>query len=171
MRTPAAHGYAAKLTSNGGRFQRRYLVLRGSILLYYESHLHSDPKGAFLLDGCTVQKHARLLSTREGFSALLSGGEKATDFALLLTRPAASGLRWELDLPTEADLDAWLQIFGATGVVARLPDTKPLLPRPPEEADGAFMPTDDRARPAPHADHHAHTEGAFLAGAHWDPPA
>jgi hypothetical protein len=153
----AAHGWIAKYAGNGG-FTKRYLVQRGSILLYYESYSSSDPKGAFILDGTCVQRGAKLVQ-RNQLSKILNRSSLATRFCAVLTRP--SGLKWEICLPTEKALDRWLEAFDATGVVRRLPDI-PLEPDAPPPA----VPSPGPPRAAPR-----HVPGHAPPPAQWGSPA
>ncbi|KAA0169624.1 hypothetical protein FNF27_06919 [Cafeteria roenbergensis] len=123
---PVAHGWVVKYEGQGG-FTKRYLVQRGSTLLYFENSAAPDPRGVFLLDTATVQRGARL-ADRIGVTALLNRSSIATRFCMVIARP--SGVKWELCLPDEPTLDGWIKAFTATGVVSRLPDI-PLAPPPP----------------------------------------
>jgi len=122
----AAHGWVAKFEGQGG-FTKRYMVQRGSILLYYETYGAPEPRGVFLLDTASVQKGA-MLAPRSGVLSYVHRSRIATRFCLVLSKP--SGLRWELCLPNEGTLDRWIDAMMATGVVTRLPDL-PLQPEAP----------------------------------------
>ena len=52
---PAMKGYLHKFVELGSA-QKRWFVLRGTILVYYIWHSSPEPKGCILLEGCTLQR-------------------------------------------------------------------------------------------------------------------
>lgn len=107
--------------------------LRSNSSFSQATHTQSEPKGAFLLDDCSLQRGLKL-APRDGMSSWLVNPQLSSPYSVVLRRPA--GLAWEICLPSEGDLDAWVEAFMATGVVRRLPDV-PLFPPPPVATQAA----------------------------------
>eukprot|EP01138_Halocafeteria_seosinensis_P001633 gb/GECG01001674.1/.p1 GENE.gb/GECG01001674.1/~~gb/GECG01001674.1/.p1 ORF type:complete len:384 (+),score=45.67 gb/GECG01001674.1/:1-1152(+) len=115
---PDAYGYLNKY--GGVSFQRRFFILRGTILLYYVSHGHTEPKGVFLLDEARIHKGARLCERNNLINKMLANLNLATPYSVVITRP--SGAAVELCAANEYQLDEWVNAFVATGAVERFSD-------------------------------------------------
>ena len=96
---PTIYGWAVKWA--GQSHQRRWFVLRGSILLYFLSDHVADPKGCLLLEHTELQKGAKLGPRKSVFS-FANNAKLATSYSVVLRRP--SGLAWDLSFQNEQEL-------------------------------------------------------------------
>lgn len=85
-------GFLHKRGARGAGSHRRWFVLRGNMLLYFESEASREPLGVILLEGCTVE----LVDAREEFAF-------AVRFASGRSRP------YVLAADSQAALEGWVK--------------------------------------------------------------
>lgn len=55
-------GYLNKRGELNKAFQKRYFVLKGNLLFYFEKKGDKEPLGLIILEGCTIGKDIQLLT-------------------------------------------------------------------------------------------------------------
>ncbi|XP_069507753.1 sesquipedalian-1-like isoform X2 [Ambystoma mexicanum] len=87
-------GYLQKKGELNTSYQRRWFVLKGNLLFYFERRFERDPLGFIVLEGCSVE----LCESEEEFA-----------FALVYKDP---GLRmYKMAAESQASLEAWIKVL------------------------------------------------------------
>ena len=91
-------GYLHKKGEVNKGFQKRWFVLKGNLLFYYEKKDDREPQGLIVLEGCTIE----LAEDTENF--------------LFMINFASSGLRtYCLSAPTQEIMESWMKALSCAG--------------------------------------------------------
>ncbi|NXA37340.1 SESQ1 protein, partial [Eudromia elegans] len=79
-------GFLYKRGERHGAYQRRWFVLKGNMLFYFEERESREPVGVIVLEGCTVE----LCDSRDDFAfAIRFGGARSRTYVLAAESHAA----------------------------------------------------------------------------------
>jgi len=91
-------GYLSKKTEDKNLFQRRWFVLKGNLLFYFDKKNDTDPLGLIILEGCRIEMKESI----ESFS-----------FQLIFTE---SEMRcYILVADSQEDMHAWMKAMACSG--------------------------------------------------------
>ncbi|XP_059139515.1 sesquipedalian-1-like [Physella acuta] len=91
-------GYLHKKGELNKGFQRRWFVLKGNLLFYYEHKADLEPVGVIILEGCTIE----LAEDMDGFAFLINFG----------TNGARS---YCLSAKTQEEMESWMKVLSCAG--------------------------------------------------------
>nr|XP_012788759.1 unnamed protein product [Sorex araneus] len=80
-------------------YQRRWFVLRGNVLFYFEDAASREPLGVIVLEGCTVEL-----------------AEAAVDFAFAVRCPGGRARAHQLAAESQAGLERWVKALSRASV-------------------------------------------------------
>jgi len=85
-------GYLVKKGEVNKAYQRRWFVLKGNLLFYYEKKTDKDPIGVVILEGCTVE---------------LTGTNEAYTFELVFS--GVGSRTYVLGAESQEEMEAWMK--------------------------------------------------------------
>ncbi|WAR02586.1 SESQ1-like protein [Mya arenaria] len=89
---PDREGFLLKKGVLHKAFQRRWFILKGNLLFYYEKRADKDPLGVLVLEGCTVE----LSDLEDGFM-------------FMLHFPGTSSRTYVLAADSQEDMEGWMK--------------------------------------------------------------
>lgn len=93
---PDKEGHLHKRGDLNRGFQKRWFVLKGNLLFYYEKRYDKDPLGMIVVEGCTVE-----LSDHED------------GFTFMLQFPGSGTRTYVLSADTQEEMEAWMKVLSA----------------------------------------------------------
>lgn len=91
---PDKEGYIHKRGDFNRGYQKRWFVLKGNLLFYYEKRSDKDPIGMIILEGCTVE-----------FSDYEDG------FTFMIQFPGSHSRTYILSADTQEEMEAWMKVL------------------------------------------------------------
>lgn len=93
---PEKDGYLHKRGDFNKGFQKRWFVLKGNLLFYYERRHDRDPLGVIVLEGCTIE---------------LSDNEEK--FTFMINFLGSGSRTYVMSSDTQEDMEAWMKVLSA----------------------------------------------------------
>lgn len=91
---PEKEGYLQKRGDLNKGFQRRWFILKGNLLFYYEKRGDKDPIGVIILEGCTIE---------------LAECEDMENFAFQITFTGSGVRTYILSADSQDEMEAWMK--------------------------------------------------------------
>lgn len=91
---PEKEGFLLKRGEVNKGFQRRWFVLRGNLLFYYEKRGDKEPVGVIILEGCTIE---------------VADCEDVVNYAFQITFPGSSARTYILSADSQEELEVWMR--------------------------------------------------------------
>nr|KAG5692484.1 hypothetical protein BaRGS_005030 [Batillaria attramentaria] len=91
---PEKEGFLLKRGDLNKGFQRRWFVLKGNMLFYYEKRGDREPAGVVILEGCTIE---------------LAECEDVDNYAFQISFPGSSSRTYILSADSQEELENWMK--------------------------------------------------------------
>ncbi|KAK7087514.1 sesquipedalian-1-like [Littorina saxatilis] len=91
---PEKEGMLLKRGELNKGFQRRWFVLRGNLLFYYEKKVDKEPSGVIILEGCTIE---------------VADLEDTDNYAFQIAFPGGASRTYILSADSQEELEAWMR--------------------------------------------------------------
>lgn len=91
---PDREGYLQKRGDFNKGFQKRWCVLKGNLLFYYDKRTDKDPIGVIVLEGCTIE---------------LSDHDE--NFTFIIQFPSHNLRTYILAADTQEEMEAWMKVL------------------------------------------------------------
>lgn len=91
---PEKEGFLLKRGEVNKGFQRRWFVLKGNLLFYYEKRGDKEPAGVIILEGCTIE---------------VADCEDVVNYAFQITFPGACTRTYILSADSQEELEVWMR--------------------------------------------------------------
>ncbi|XP_076452430.1 sesquipedalian-1-like [Babylonia areolata] len=91
---PEKEGYLLKRGDLNKGFQRRWFVLKGNLLFYYEKRGDREPVGVIVLEGCTIE---------------VADCEDVDNYAFQITFPGSATRTYILSADSQDELEIWMR--------------------------------------------------------------
>jgi hypothetical protein len=91
---PEKEGYLMKRGEVNKGFQRRWFILRGNLLFYYEKRGDKEPVGVIVLEGCTIE---------------VADCEDVDNYAFQITFPGSAMRTYVFSADSQENLEEWMK--------------------------------------------------------------
>lgn len=91
---PEKEGFLLKRGEVNRGFQRRWFVLKGNLLFYYEKRGDKEPAGVVILEGCTIE---------------VADCEDVVNYAFQITFPGSTMRTYILSADSQEELELWMR--------------------------------------------------------------
>lgn len=91
---PEKEGFLLKRGDLNKGFQRRWFVLKGNMLFYYDKHGDKEPVGVVILEGCTIE---------------VADCEDADNYAFQISFPGSSTRTYILSADSQEEMENWMK--------------------------------------------------------------
>ena len=91
---PEKEGFLLKRGDLNKGYQRRWFVLKGNLLFYYERRGDKEPAGVIILEGCTIE---------------VADCEDVDNYAFQITFPGSGTRTYILSADSQEELEAWMR--------------------------------------------------------------
>ncbi|KAL4224037.1 hypothetical protein ACF0H5_017494 [Mactra antiquata] len=93
---PDKEGFLKKRGDLNRGYQKRWFILKGNLLFYYEKRMDKDPIGMIVLEGCRVE----LSDSEDGFT-------------FMLQFPGPHSRTYVISADTQEDMEAWMKALSS----------------------------------------------------------
>ncbi|XP_062614519.1 sesquipedalian-1-like [Saccostrea cucullata] len=87
-------GYLLKKGELNKGYQKRYFVLKGNLLFYYEKRYEKEPVGVIILEGCTIEL-----------------SENIDGFAFQIVFPKTGCRTYHMAADSQEEMEAWMKVL------------------------------------------------------------
>jgi hypothetical protein len=87
-------GYLLKKGEVNKGYQKRYFVLKGNLLFYYEKRYEREPVGVIILEGCTIEL-----------------SENIDGFAFQIVFPKSGCRTYHMAADSQEEMEAWMKVL------------------------------------------------------------
>lgn len=87
-------GYLMKKGEVNRGYQKRWFVLKGNLLFYYERRTDRDPLGVIVLEGCTIELD-----------------ENSDGFSFQIVFPGAASRIYVIGADSQEEMEAWMKVL------------------------------------------------------------
>ncbi|GAB1597936.1 probable serine/threonine-protein kinase DDB_G0272282 [Argonauta hians] len=112
-RSSDKEGYLQKKGELNKSFQKRWFILKGNLLFYYEKKHDKEPIGVVVLEGCTIElaaaHHINSGSSNNGSSTGSSGTSSGESFTFEIVFPRSGARTYVLSSSTQEEMESWMK--------------------------------------------------------------
>ncbi|XP_029635584.1 probable serine/threonine-protein kinase DDB_G0272282 isoform X2 [Octopus sinensis] len=113
-RSSDKEGYLQKKGELNKSFQRRWFILKGNLLFYYEKKHDKEPMGVVVLEGCTIELAAAhhinsCGSCNNGSSTGNGGATSGESFTFEIVFPRSGARTYVLSSNTQEEMESWMK--------------------------------------------------------------